>query len=180
MYDSHCQWWLTLNETYLMFGLFALVEVLIIGSYLAIAVILLRKFLRTRNLGFVLLGFATVIWPLVHSLLQYWESKIVLRMSIRGFPEFFPFGQAGHAGIDFGSVLGLLAVFERLMGVILLLVAVWYLYRPATEQNNSTSPIALTTRSTLQHPAPTSLKASSLIFSPSAKINRPPDIALKA
>jgi len=114
-----------------MFGLFALAGFLIVASYAAIATILLRKFLHTRNIGFVLLGSATVIWPLVHLLVQHWESKIVVRMAVSGFPEFF-------AGISIGSLLELLEALARLLGVVLLLAAVWYLYRPVTEQNDST------------------------------------------
>jgi hypothetical protein len=155
-----------LNETYLIFGLFTLVGILIVGSYGAIAVILVRKFLRTRNTGFILLGLATVIWPLVHLLVLHWESKIVARMAISGFPEFFPFGQAGHAGISVGSLLELLEALERLVGVVLLLAAVWYLCRPVT---GKTIPQPYRAYDPFKAAASRTnfLKASSSIFSPS-------------
>src|SRR5260370_11904704 len=74
-------------------------------SPLALAIVLVRKYVRTRDIGFVWLGAAGVIWPLVSGLLVSGlliQDKAV--MITRHFFRFYPFSlhrqaSAGSLGV---------------------------------------------------------------------------------
>jgi hypothetical protein len=97
-------------------------------SPLALAIALVRKYLRTRDIGFVWLGVAGVIWPLVSGLLVSGlliQDKAVL--ITHHFFRFYPFSL--HRQASAGSVVVVLWSVQQLIGVGLLLVAVLYLHR---------------------------------------------------
>jgi hypothetical protein len=48
--------------------------------YLAIATVLVRRYLRTRDVGFVWLGMAVIVWPLLSSLLGYGQRLFIQRV----------------------------------------------------------------------------------------------------
>jgi hypothetical protein len=97
-------------------------------SPLALAIVLVRKYLRTRDIGFVWLGVAGVIWPLVSGLLVSGlliQDKAV--MITHHFFRFYPFSLRRQASAS--SVVVVLWSVQQLIGVGLLLVAVLYLHR---------------------------------------------------
>jgi hypothetical protein len=65
--------------------MFYLLTALSLVLHIAIAVVLVRKYLRTRDAGFVWLGVAVVIWPPVSRLLDYGERLLIDR-PIKGQP----------------------------------------------------------------------------------------------
>jgi hypothetical protein len=95
--------------------------------HLAIAVVLLRKYLRTRDAGFIWLGVAVVIWPLASPLLQLGERSLIDRVVHHQSVGVYPFSLVEHGQMTIGSLIFDLGVVQQLIGVGLLLVAVLYL-----------------------------------------------------
>jgi hypothetical protein len=107
-------------------------------SPLALALVLVRKYIRTRDVGFVWLGLAGVIWPLVSGLLVsgllIQDKAVMIAVMITGhFFRFYPFSL--HRQASAGSVVVVLWSVQQLIGVGLLLVAVLYLHRMKSNSN---------------------------------------------
>lgn len=101
--------------------------VLTIVAQLAIIVVLVRTFLRTRDVGFVWLGAAVVVWPLVSGLLDA-GGRFLLDDHARGrLVGFFPFSLVERGQMTRGSLVLSLTYFKILVGFVLLLVAVLHL-----------------------------------------------------
>jgi hypothetical protein len=104
----------------------------------AIAVILVRTYLQTRDAAFIWLGGAVVIWPLVTNALNAGERVLVDRTLRHEGRQFFPFTLVERGDMTMGSLISLLAILQQLVGVCLLLVAVFYLSRTAGNSVRST------------------------------------------
>jgi hypothetical protein len=100
--------------------------------HLAIAVILVRKFIQTRDIGFIWLGAAVVIWPLLSKLLDAGERVLIDRTLNHQWAAFYPFTLVERGQITLGSLVASVALFQQLIGVGLLLIAVLYLARTKT------------------------------------------------
>jgi hypothetical protein len=112
-----------------------LVTVLAVAAlllYLAIAVILVRKFIQTGDIGFIWLGGAVVIWPLLSKLLDSGERMLIDRTLNHQWTAFYPFTLVQRGEMSLGSLVASLALFQQLIGVCLLLIAVLYLSKTKT------------------------------------------------
>jgi hypothetical protein len=102
-------------------------------SYLAIAVMLVRKYLHTREAGFIWLGVAAIVWPVVSRILDRGGHSLIERAVNDQSISFYPFSliERGIRGgdITIGGFDAALATGQQLVGAVLLLVAVLYLYR---------------------------------------------------
>ncbi len=96
--------------------------------HIAIAAILVRQYVRTRDVGFVWLGVAVVIWPLISRLLDAGE-RVAIDRAIHRQAVIYPFTLIVSGQITTGSLVMWLAVFQQVVGILLLLVAVLYLCR---------------------------------------------------
>ena len=94
----------------------------------AIAAILVRQYLRTRDVGLFWLGAAVLIWPIVSKLLDTGERIAIDRAINRQF-VIYPFTLIARGQVTTGTMVTCFAVFQELIGVCLLLVAVLYLSR---------------------------------------------------
>lgn len=94
----------------------------------AIAVILVRQYVRTRDVGLIWLGAAVVVWPLVSRLLEAGERVSIARATHHQ-AVIYPFTLAASGQMPIGKLLMSFAVIQELIGVSLLLVAVIYLLR---------------------------------------------------
>jgi hypothetical protein len=106
-----------------------LIAVLGIASLLlhvAIAIVLVRKYTQTRDVGFVWLGAAVVIWPLVSKLLDAGE-RVLIDRTLHHQWSFYPLTLIQQGEMSIGTLVASLALFKQLMGVCLLLIAVLYL-----------------------------------------------------
>jgi hypothetical protein len=101
--------------------------------HLAIAVILLRKFMRTRDVGFIWLGVAVVIWPLVSKLLDAGERVLIDRTLNHQWVT-YPFTLVERGQMTIGDLVTSLASFQQLVGVCLLLISVLYLSKTRTPE----------------------------------------------
>jgi hypothetical protein len=95
--------------------------------HFVIAIILVRKYLRTRDVGFIWLGVAVVIWPLVCRLLELGERSLIDRVVHHSVVGFYPFSLVVHGQMTLGGLVASLSLFHQLTGTCLLLVAVLYL-----------------------------------------------------
>jgi hypothetical protein len=97
--------------------------------HLAIAVVLTRKYLLTRDVGFVWLGVAVFVWPLVSRLLQHREFVLIDRVVSGKSVGFYPFNLVASGQMTFSSLIASLNLVHELIGIGLLFVAVLYLYK---------------------------------------------------
>jgi hypothetical protein len=111
---------------------------LALGLHVAIAAILVRQYLRTRDAGLVWLGVAVVVWPLASRLLEAGE-RVSIDRAIRHQFVIYPFSLIGSGQVGIGSLVTSFAVFQQLIGLCLLLVAVLYLSRAG---NHNVRPLA--------------------------------------
>lgn len=109
-----------------------------LALHIAIAAILVHKYIRTRDVGFVWLGAAVIVWPLVSRLLEAGE-RVSIDRAIRKQAVIYPFTLIVSGQMTTGSLVSSFAVFQQLIGICLLLVAVLYLCRT---KNHTVRPIA--------------------------------------
>jgi hypothetical protein len=109
-----------------------------LALHIAIAAILVRQYLRTRDVGLVWLGAAVVVWPLVSRLLETGE-RVSIDRAIHKQAVIYPFTLIVSGQMTTGSLVLSFAVFQQLIGICLLLVAVLYLCRT---KNHTIRPIA--------------------------------------
>jgi len=103
--------------------------------HLALALVLVRRFLRSRDVGFVWLGVAVGIWPLVSRLLDQGERVLIDRLVRGQLVGFYPFSLVEHGQMTLGGLIGLLNLWHQLIAVGLLLVAVLYLCKTKGSSN---------------------------------------------
>jgi len=108
--------------------------------YLAVAAIMVRAYLRTRDVGFVWLGAAVLIWPYVSRLLERGETATLNHRAADGqWPGFFPFSLIPQAKIGLGDLHIFLYGLDHLIGAGLLLVAVLYFARGDGDRKRRTT-----------------------------------------
>jgi hypothetical protein len=113
---------------------------LLVGLHLAVAVVLLLKFLRTRDSGYIWLGVAVVLWPGLSAPLNSKASALISRAGTGQASTPLPFSLVQHGVITMGDLYMLLSVSEGVVGVCLLLIAVLSLGKA----NGSVKPTAST------------------------------------
>lgn len=84
-----------------------------------LTVVLIRKYRSTRDVGFLWLGLAVVVWPLVSRAATPTLIARLIREQWIGTQGQITVGRIGYS----------LGLFEQLIGVALLLVAALYLSR---------------------------------------------------
>jgi hypothetical protein len=107
----------------------SIIAAIAVFLHLAIAAILVRKYVRTRDVGFVWLGAAVVVWPLVTRLMEAGESVYIGRLVRHQFVGFYPFSLVESGKMTLGNLVASVQLVEQLIGVCLLLIAVAYLYK---------------------------------------------------
>jgi hypothetical protein len=107
---------------------------------LAAAAVLVWKYLRTRDKGFIFLGVAVFIWPVVSRLLQRGEAVIILRASRGQGVGFFPFSLVAQGKVSVGSFLLTLNDLDLVIGAGLLLIAMLHLSRTRMDAEASRVP----------------------------------------
>jgi hypothetical protein len=106
-----------------------LLAALALVLHVVIAVVLVREYLHTRDVGFVWLGGAVVIWPLVSRLLRHGEDVLIDRLVRGRVVGFYRFTLVERGQMSIGGLMASLNLLEQVIGVALLLVAVLYLSR---------------------------------------------------
>jgi len=96
--------------------------------YLAVLVILLRKYRRTRDIGLVWLGVALLVCPSLSGLLEIGQHFLIGR--------FTPGGFMGRQ-ITLSNLITYSSLLRQMAAIALLLVAVSYLYNSKNKQRLS-------------------------------------------
>lgn len=97
--------------------------------YVAIAAVLIRKYRRTRDAGFIWLGVALIVWPLLSGLISQVEGSFIDRLVRHQTVGYWPFTLVERGATTLGSLITGLAAGQRLISLILLLIAIAYLRR---------------------------------------------------
>lgn len=101
---------------------------------LVIGVILVRKYSLTRQIGFLWLGAAVVVWPLIQLMLSGIERELLAQYSSGGLKEVYPFSLVAQGQATVGGLVGMVSVVESMIGIGLLLVAVMLLGNPPAKK----------------------------------------------
>ena len=110
---------------------------LLIVLRLVIGGILLRKYSRTRQIGYIWLGAAVVVWPLISLMLNSVERSLLASYSNGQMAGVYPFSLVQQGQATIGGLVGMFNILESLIGVGLLLVAVLLLGNPPKPAPNS-------------------------------------------
>ena len=95
-----------------------------VAAQLALAIALTRKYIRTRDAGFIWLGAAILLWPLVSN---YAFRGFIGRLANRQPIGFYPFSLVEHGQLTVGELVSMIGSAEQIIGVVLFLVAIFYL-----------------------------------------------------
>jgi hypothetical protein len=110
---------------------------LVVALRLVIGVILIRKYSLTRQIGYVWLGVAVVVWPLIVLMLSGAERMLLASYSSGQLNGVYPFSLVQQGQATIGGLVGLFNIFESMIGIILLLVAVLLLGNPPKGETKS-------------------------------------------
>jgi hypothetical protein len=99
--------------------------------YIIAAVLLVRRYLRTRDAGLLWLGAAVLVWPYMSRLLQRGELRLALHSS---------FGFVLGEQMTPGNFYTLLQSFNQVIGAGFVLVAILYLTKNRAKQDSSSLP----------------------------------------
>jgi hypothetical protein len=103
--------------------------------HFAIAIVLVRKYLRTRDVAFVWLGVAVVVWPVVSQLMGVGARPVIDRVVRHEWTGVYPFSLVARGQVTVGELVFYLGLFQQLVGVCLLFVAVLYLSKTRNTTN---------------------------------------------
>jgi len=96
--------------------------------YITLAYLLVRRYIRTRNQGFIWLGIAFLVWPNAQILLRIYQTNLLHRVIAGQYPSWFP-----AKSMTPGAFMSYFAMTQGIILPILLVVAVYYLGNRKTE-----------------------------------------------
>jgi hypothetical protein len=105
-----------------LLGLGLLLQITVIG-------VLVRKYIRTRDAGFLWLGAAVVLWPAFTALLSHPQNALVTRLASDQRVDWYPANLVQSGDLTIGTFAMSINMLEQLVGMLLLLIAVFYLGR---------------------------------------------------
>jgi hypothetical protein len=99
--------------------------------YIIAAVLLVRRYLRTRDAGLLWLGAAVVVWPYISRLLERGELRLAVHSSL---------GLVLGEQMTPGNFYTLLQSFNQVVGAGFVLIAILYLTKSRAKHNPSSLP----------------------------------------
>jgi hypothetical protein len=115
----------------------SLLAVSVLVCYLAVAVLLFGKYRRTRDVGFIWLGVAVVVWPVVSRLLLDPLKRVAIDRLIHGHAiGLYPFTLVERGRITIGEFVASVNWTQQFVGICLLLVAVLYLSKTKSKHSH--------------------------------------------
>jgi hypothetical protein len=103
------------------------IEALTLVLRLAIVVVLIRTWLRTRDVAFIWLALATVVWPILSIPLQMGNHALTDRLLRHEPIGVYPFTLVERGEMTIGELIASLSFVPQVIETALLLVAVIYL-----------------------------------------------------
>ena len=104
------------------------IAVLVAFLYIAIATLLVRTYLRMHNVGFLWLCAAVVVWPLLAPLSELGKISLTNTFANRMASQ-----MSSQWDIPLGQLITVLTYSQRVIGLSLLLVAVFYLSKSRSD-----------------------------------------------
>jgi hypothetical protein len=101
---------------------------LVVLLYIAIAVVLARRYLSTRDVGLVWLGSAVIVWPIASFVLDA-GRQVLMGRAMRREEVLFPFTLVERGQLSVGMLTMSLDLSRQIVGLALLFVAVIYIHR---------------------------------------------------
>ncbi len=98
-------------------------------AFIGIVYVMVIKYRRTRDRGFIWLGLALVIWPLVAHCLEVGERVLIDRLSEGQTVSLYPFSLVSRGRITIGYLKATLILLHRFIENALILVALVKLHR---------------------------------------------------
>ena len=103
---------------------------ILIALFVALGVVLVHKYLRTRDVGFLLLAVAEIAWPtIVNPALSHVERSYFDLVLAGEQVTLFPFSLVSAGEITAGSLVVIFVFAHNIVQVALVLVAVLFLCR---------------------------------------------------
>lgn len=99
---------------------------------LALIVALIWKYRQTRDAGFIWLGVAVAIWPVLSYLLDRGEALMIGGTFSQQSVGFYPLTAIERGQLPIGRFLLTFHLLQKLIGATLSLVAVLHFYRTKT------------------------------------------------
>jgi hypothetical protein len=96
---------------------------------LAVAIVLVRKYMRTKDVRFVWFALAFAIWPLASRLLEFGVRPLVDQAVRHNHVGLFPFNLVESGQITLGQVVTYMDVTAQIVQLCLLLVALFYVFK---------------------------------------------------
>ena len=100
---------------------------LTVALVIALGASLAVKYQRTRDVGFIWLGVAVIVWPTISGMLQNSSHSIMNRVARGEATALYPFSLVQHGNMSVGELHTLIALLLRLIQIGFLLAAVFYL-----------------------------------------------------
>ncbi len=86
-----------------------------LALHLVLAVVLIRKYLQTRDIGFVWLGMAVVIWPVISAVLEQGERTLMSHAFMHQSVGVYPFNLLERGEMTAGTVVIALSSLHQLI-----------------------------------------------------------------
>jgi hypothetical protein len=103
--------------------------------HVALAIVLVRKYFRTKDVGFLWLGAAVVIWPPVSRLLDLGWRYAIDHVVNHEWGGLYPFSLVEHGRMTLGELTTCFTLLEQLVGVSLLFLSILYLSKTKSSSN---------------------------------------------
>ena len=106
----------------------AVLVLLNVAAFLMIPLVLVRKYLSTRDRGLLVLGVALVVWPLVAEILT---ALVMVEMDhlAADLPVVYPFSLFAQGTRPLGDLIAMLRLLGRLVSSALIVVGLSMLYQ---------------------------------------------------
>ena len=114
--------------------------------YLALAAVLIRKHKSTGDAGFLWLGVAVVLWPLVSNLIFSWGGQLLMQHFMNGHTA--EHAASGTGLTSSGNPQIALDLVQKAIGIVLLLIAVRFLSQKESNLPGAVKGATDTVRST--------------------------------
>ena len=109
--------------------MYLVMHLLNVIAFIGIVCVMVIKYRNTRDRGFIWLGLALVIWPLVAYCLEAGERVLINRLSEGQTVSLYPFSLVSQGRITIGKLVATLGSFRSFIKSVLILTGLAMLYR---------------------------------------------------
>lgn len=108
--------------------------------FVAIAWVLVLKYLRTRDKGFLWLAAAFIVWPLINSLLGHGNAIMLNRLADGEPVGWFPFTLVEAGRLTTGDLVAMFAYIREAIRSALILIGIASLHKTRATEPGASAP----------------------------------------